>query len=241
MTDSSTHRKTSRSAIAGADEQSILRLVQGDGVVPVVVTDDPGVVVTRRGFGTVADQLAARGPLPEAQCRGIGVRVARALDAVHARGIAHGDVKPSNLVWSPDGQLWLIDFDASAAAGSPRGRGTPGRLCEPATVTRADDISAIALLVVECASGVLIDPTARWTSPSLVALGCPSGLAEDVVAVLTERPTATRVAEILHRRDNRLPTVAEHPRAPDSTPTIDLTTTVIAGLDPVGEVRGRDG
>jgi serine/threonine protein kinase len=237
----STHRKTSRSTTAGADEQSILRLVQGDGVVPVVGTDDPDEIVTRLGVGTVADQLAARGPLPESQCRAIGVRVARALDAVHARGIAHGDVKPSNLVWSPDHRLWLIDFDAAAAEGSPRLRGTPERLSEPATVARADDISAIALLVVECATGVLIDPTARWTSPSLISLGCSSDLAGDVVAILTERPSATRVAEILHRRDNQLPAVAEHPRAPDSTPTIDLATTVIAGLDPIGELRGRDG
>jgi serine/threonine protein kinase len=241
MTTGSSHRKTADTAAAGSHEQSILKLVQGDGVVPIVITDDPTEVVTRRGVGTVADQLAARGPLPEPECRGIGVQVANALDAVHARGVAHGDIKPSNLIWSPDGQLWLIDFDAAAAAGSPRRRGTPERLNEPATVTRADDISAIALMVIECATGVLIDPSVRWTPAALIALGCPSDLAGDVVAVLTERPTAIRVAEILRRHQHRLPSLAEHPRVPDSTPTIDLVTTAIAGLDPIVELRDPAG
>ena len=37
----------------------------------------------------------------------------RALEAVHARGITHADVKPENVMIRPDGSPVLIDFDVA--------------------------------------------------------------------------------------------------------------------------------
>jgi serine/threonine protein kinase len=48
--------------------------------------------------------------LPEAQVLDIVAQTARALAAAHARGLVHRDIKPGNLLITPDGKVKITDF-----------------------------------------------------------------------------------------------------------------------------------
>ncbi|MGN9906858.1 protein kinase domain-containing protein [Phytohabitans sp. LJ34] len=58
----------------------------------------------------LSERLAREERLPAAETMRIVAEAARALDAVHAGGIIHRDVKPSNLLLRPDGSVVLLDF-----------------------------------------------------------------------------------------------------------------------------------
>jgi Nif-specific regulatory protein len=82
--------------------------------------------------GIAADRALARGDWPS--LLRVAAQVAQGLEALHAAGVVHGDIKPSNLLVIPpaDGQglplVRLLDFGLAAVLGrEARGhRGTPG-------------------------------------------------------------------------------------------------------------------
>lgn len=49
-------------------------------------------------------------PLSATDIAGIGIEVADALIDAHGRGIVHGDIKPSNIMMIPGGQVKLLNF-----------------------------------------------------------------------------------------------------------------------------------
>jgi serine/threonine protein kinase len=59
---------------------------------------------------TLRDRLKNRGAMPEAEVLRILVQVAEALDHAHSRGVIHRDVKPGNMMLTPDGLPKLTDY-----------------------------------------------------------------------------------------------------------------------------------
>src|SRR5262249_55238904 len=85
--------------------------------------------------------------------------VAAALDHLHSQvpPVVHGDVKPANLVRTPDGRIVLVDFDI-AGTEAARGRvGTPGFVAPEVAAgekpTPASDVYGLAATVVALLSG----------------------------------------------------------------------------------------
>ena len=74
----------------------------GDGFPYLVMEDMEG--------GSLADVVARDGPLPWPQAVDVGMRMAEALDAAHAAGVLHRDVKPENILLSRYGVPKLADF-----------------------------------------------------------------------------------------------------------------------------------
>ena len=59
---------------------------------------------------TLSDIIAARGALPIQEAVGIADQIAQALDAAWRAGIVHRDIKPHNIMVTPDGQVKVMDF-----------------------------------------------------------------------------------------------------------------------------------
>ncbi|TCK23013.1 serine/threonine-protein kinase [Pseudonocardia endophytica] len=117
--------------------------------------------------GRGLDTLLGDGPLPPERAVRTVEQVAHALDAAHAAGLVHRDVKPSNvLVGEPDGFVHLADFGIArsvdpgtgpALTGSDAAPGTLAYLAPEvvagATADRRADVYALACVLYETLTG----------------------------------------------------------------------------------------
>lgn len=91
----------------------------------------------------------------------IGAEVATALAHAHAHGVVHRDVKPANILLTPQGRAKLADFGVSSRNGSiPAGghsSGTATYLAPEqvarAAATQASDVYALGLVLLEMLTG----------------------------------------------------------------------------------------
>ncbi len=113
---------------------------------------------------SLAAMIRAVGPLPVEQVLRIIVQAARALHAAGAEGIVHRDVKPENILVTPEGRVKLTDFGIAKLGESNLTTvggvvGTPSyiapELLKDAVATPATDCYALAVTAFEALTGDL--------------------------------------------------------------------------------------
>ncbi|MGB9377246.1 MAG: serine/threonine-protein kinase [Mycobacteriales bacterium] len=84
----------------------------------VVEEDDrPWIIMELVAARSLAEIINERGPMPPHVVADVGLQVLGAIEAAHAAGILHRDVKPGNILLSEDGRATLTDFGVARSSG----------------------------------------------------------------------------------------------------------------------------
>jgi hypothetical protein len=126
--------------------------------------------------GPSLETVLTGGPLDDTRTMDIVAQAAAGLQAAHAAGMIHRDIKPGNLLLAPGGTVKITDFGIAHTIGSApltaSGEliGTPGYLAPERAMgeraTPASDLYSLGMLAYECLAGA---PPFRGT-PLEVAL-----------------------------------------------------------------------
>ena len=113
--------------------------------------------------GEPLSALIARGPMAPPEVRRIVGQAALALAAAHSAGVVHRDVKPANILVTPDGRVKLTDFGIARAVDSASHTrtgevlGTPQYLSPEQALGRqatgASDLYALGIITQEMLTG----------------------------------------------------------------------------------------
>jgi pSer/pThr/pTyr-binding forkhead associated (FHA) protein/predicted Ser/Thr protein kinase len=205
-------------------ESKIAAAIDHPNVIPIFdAGEERGVlyILMRLVEGTdLRALIAAEGPLDPLRAARIVQQVGAALDAAHARGILHRDVKPSNVLLAARDHVYLTDFGLAKHADSADGltrRGTvvarveyvaPELILGQRVDARAD-VYALACLLFEALTGEA--PFARWTGgpEALAHLEAPRPSPVDL------RPDLPREFEDVVRRGMATDSDERYPSAGD--------------------------
>ncbi|MFF1414548.1 protein kinase [Streptomyces sp. NPDC058289] len=180
------------------------------------------------------------GPLSPVQVTRIGSDISSALDHVHAHGIIHHDVKPSNVLLSEEGSPHLADFGLSRTE-HEHSISAPDTLVGTVTymapeqllgqgASKASDIYALGVTLLEALTGhqeyqgTLVEiGIERLLHPPRIPGGLPGDLARLLKAMTGRDPAVRPDAAAVH---SRLQDIAHAPRSrtarsvlPMDTPT----------------------
>jgi serine/threonine-protein kinase len=113
--------------------------------------------------GTTLEDELSGGPLPLGRTRDVAAQLLAALEAAHAAGVIHRDVKPGNVLTCPDGRVKIGDFGIAVALSDARQTsgnlvlGTPAYLAperiagKPASP--AADLYSLGAVLYRCLTG----------------------------------------------------------------------------------------
>lgn len=185
-----------------AEARSLARVRHPNVVAIEAVLENKGaplIVMEYVEGGTLADLLRRRGSLPWREAARIVASALRGLEAAHTSSIVHRDVKPSNILLTPEGEPKLADFGialAPIAAGrtlldavqAPRA-GTPSYMAPEALSRGGDkrsDVYAMGAVLHECIYGAPPDGPVLYDA----APETPPALREAIARALSVDPAA---------------------------------------------------
>ncbi|MEU3599562.1 serine/threonine-protein kinase [Streptomyces sp. NPDC006798] len=179
---------------------------------------------------SLADVLAAEGPLAPERAARIGAEVLAALTAAHDAGVLHRDVKPGNVLVGNDGRIVLSDFGIASLEGTDQltmtGEliGSPEFLAPERALGRtpgpASDLWSLGVLLYAAVEGV---PPFRQHTP----LNTLRAVVEDELPPPRRAGELTPVIAGLLRKDP-----AERPSAADTARRLRLAAS--GGTPPPG-------
>jgi hypothetical protein len=189
-------RVTSRSRPGVLHRLGELRAVaSGPGLVPVIlqgITPDGRPYVARHWsrLPPLSDELT-HGPLPAADALRMAVPVARALAALHAAGLVHGNVCPANVLLLASSSPALADAGLLGLAGL---LAAPADVSAVSSATAPEDVCALGQTLV---SALLAGSAADSERSALLPEGLPRLLAQLTTGEPRWRPTAGEALEEL--------------------------------------------
>jgi tRNA A-37 threonylcarbamoyl transferase component Bud32 len=226
-----------------------------------VVQEDgnPWIVMALVDADSLAEVLRASGPLPPARVAEIGLAVLSALQAAHAAGIVHRDVKPANVLLARDGRIVLTDFGIATLEGDPSLTSAGLMLGAPAYISPerasglrpepASDLWSLGATLYTAVEGrppydrdspmATLGALMAEDPPVPKAAGCLTPtlmrLLERDPARRPDAPAARRLLEEALRRPTEFPTrvLATAPPGPVTGPRVSEWTQVVARPDPV--------
>lgn len=149
-------------------EAKMIAMLEHPAIVPVYDFGDqdgqPYIVMRFMAGGSLADRLKS-GAMPLHETSNIITRLAPSLDAAHARGIIHRDIKPGNVLFDQYGNAFLSDFGiarlAEASGGTLTGDsivGTPAYMSPEQVqgdkaIDGRSDLYAMGVLVYQMLTG----------------------------------------------------------------------------------------
>ncbi|MFI6093571.1 protein kinase [Streptomyces sp. NPDC051218] len=141
------------------------------GIYDLAHEDDRVWMVTEYVDGpSLADHVAQAGPLDVPRVAEIAAQLLDALDAVHAVGALHRDVKPANVLLRPDGRVVLCDFGIATLAGAesltmPGGVVGSVEYIAPERLTGQDVGAASDLFSLGCTLSALLSGNSPFARP----------------------------------------------------------------------------
>jgi len=135
------------------------------------------------------------GPLPVSKAVEYGVQICQGLDAIHARGVVHRDLKPDNVFLTRSGQVKILDFGLAKLGSRGRGLLTGGSDARTATEPGLL-VGTCGYMAPEQARGRPADPRSDIFSVGAVLYEMLSGRrafagptpADTLAALLTQDP-----------------------------------------------------
>lgn len=120
----------------------------------------PFVAMEYIGGRSLRQHLKDAGPLKSwDDVKPIAIGLTKALEAVHAAGVIHRDVKPSNVLLDADGTVKLVDFGIARAAdltrmtGSVTTLGTPAYMAPDSEASAQSDLYGLGCVLFELMTG----------------------------------------------------------------------------------------
>jgi serine/threonine-protein kinase len=167
---------------------------------------------------SLKDLIRARGRIPAGATVTIGKQLLRALEVAHEQGVIHRDIKPQNVVVTPDGVLKVMDFGIARLANRSQGVtqagmvvGTPDYMAPEQLlgddVDARADLYAAGVVLYECLTGSV--PFTAATPIELIAQvleGAPPPLRKSDADV--PEPLADLVMRALEKDPARRPQTA---------------------------------